>query len=350
MDRQIELKLGEQEDVHHPRFPNTRANVPVLLEGRAHPDVKPKPVRAKPPVLSRDICAEDAFRLTLLQCKWQIASNVAAVVMARDAEGIHQMRIGFRRLRVAFTAFGDDFRNPQMERLKDRAEKLSAKLGPARDLDVFIGELLEPAVHANGKLEGFDALRQRANEARRVAWDFAVAHVTGAGFEKFLDDLSHAIDRHIWFEAAAGDSAAHRHMAFEMPAVEIADRVLDHRFDQAKKRAKHLKGMSAAKRHKLRIALKKLRYTADFFAPLYEADAPKDFLKSLSKMQDVLGALNDVAVAKGTLEKLAHGEDDALSFAAGMIYGWHLDRASHVWTGAKKRWKHFEQTKPFWLH
>jgi CHAD domain-containing protein len=347
MDRQIELKLGEQEDVHHPRVFGARANTPALIEARKHPDAKPKPVKAKPPVLARNISAEDAFRLTLLQCKWQIASNVAAVVMGRDAEGIHQMRIGFRRLRVAFTAFGGDFRNPQMERLKDRAEKLSAKLGPARDLDVFIGELLEPAVHANGKLEGFEALRQRANDARRIAWDFAVAHVTSAGFEKFLDELSHAVD-HIGDEATDRDASAHRRMALEIPAVEIANRVLDHRFDQAKKRAKHLKAMSANKRHKLRIALKKLRYTADFFAPLYDDGAPKDFLKSLSKMQDVLGALNDVAVAKGTLEKLAHGEDDALSFAAGMIYGWHLDRASHVWTGAKKRWKRFEQTTPFW--
>jgi triphosphatase len=341
MDRQIELKLGEQEDVHHPRVFGARTNAPALIEVRA--DVKPRPVKAKQPVLARDISAEDAFRLTLLQCKWQIASNVAAVVMSRDPEGIHQMRIGFRRLRVAFTAFGGDFRNPQMERLKERAEKLSAKLGPARDLDVFIGELLEPAVHANGKLEGFESLRQRANDARRIAWDFAVAHVASAGFEKFLDDLSHALD-HIGDEALD----AHCRAVFEVPAVEIANRVLDHRFDQARKSAKHLKGMSAGKRHKLRIALKKLRYTADFFAPLYDDGAPKEFLKSLSKMQDVLGALNDVAVARGTLEKLAHGEDDALSFAAGMIYGWHLDRASHVWAGAKKRWKRFEQTTPFW--
>lgn len=347
MDRQIELKLGEQEDVPHPRVFGARTSAPALIEARKRSGAKPKPVKAKPAALARDISAEDAFRLTLLQCRWQIASNVGAVVTARDSEGIHQMRIGFRRLRVAFTAFGGDFRNPQMERMKDRAEKLSSTLGPARDLDVFIDELLEPAVNANGKLEGFETLRQRANDARRTAWDFAVAHVTSLGFEKFLDELSHAID-HIGNEAFEGDSGAHRRMAFAVPALEIANRVLDHRFDQAKRRAKHLKGMSAAKRHKLRIALKKLRYTADFFAPLYDEDAPKNFIKSLSKIQDVLGALNDVAVARGTLEKLAHGEQDTLSFAAGMIYGWHLDRASHVWAGAKKRWKRFEQTEPFW--
>jgi CHAD domain-containing protein len=333
MDRQIELKLGEYSAP-------SQAHMPVLVSARMRPAVKPKPVKAKPPALTKDISAEDAFRLTLMQCKWQIASNVAAIVSARDVEGVHQMRVGFRRLRVAFTAFGGDFRNPQLERLKDRAKKLSEKLAPARDLDVFVEELLEPAVKANGKLAGFETLRTRACDARRVAWDFAVAHVTGSGFEAFLDDLSHAIDQNVWFEVSD------RHMAFEMPVAEIARRVLDHRFDQVKHRAKHLKGMSATKRHHLRIALKKLRYTAEFFEPLF--DGGDGFMKSLSKMQDVLGTLNDVAVAKGTLEKLAHGEEDALSFAAGMVYGWHLDRASHVWKGAKKRWKKLEQAEPFW--
>ena len=329
MDRQIELKLGEHSAP-------LQAHMPVPVGPNARSAAKPKPVKAKPPALTKDTSAEDAFRLTLMQCKWQIASNVPAIVSARDAEGIHQMRVGFRRLRVAFTAFGDDFRNPQMERLKDRAKRLSEKLAPARDLDVFVEELLGPAVKANGKLAGFETLRARACDARRVAWDFAVAHVTGGGFEAFLDDLSHVIDGQF----------DDRHMAFEMPVVEIARRVLDHRLDRAKERAKHLKSMSANKRHHLRIALKKLRYTAEFFDPLFNGG--EGFMKSLSKMQDVLGALNDVAVAKGTLEKLAHGEDDTLSFAAGMVYGWHLDRASHEWKGAKKRWKKLEQAEPFW--
>jgi CHAD domain-containing protein len=339
MDRQIELKLGEQEDVL--RSFSLGANMPALIETKAR---RPKAVKARPLALSKEVSARDAFRLTLLQCKAQIADNVAAVAIAHEVEGVHQMRIGFRRLRVAFTAFGDDFRSGALNSLKARAEKLSAKLAPARDLDVFVEELLEPAVHANGKLEGFDLLRARANEARRQAWDFAIAHVTSESFADFFDDLGHAVES----EILLGESED------QVPAADIASRILDQRFHQAKDRAKHLKDMSAHKRHKLRIALKKLRYTAEFFAPLYGAHRAKDFLKSLSRMQDVLGALNDVAVAKETLEKLTRpktGEDhDALSFAAGMVYGWHLDRAGHIWRGAKKRWKRLEKCEPFWAN
>ncbi len=115
----------------------------------------------------------------------------------------------------------------------------------------------------------------------------------------------------------------------------------NHRFAQTRKRAKRLDTLNDAARHRLRIALKKLRYSADFFAPLYEKKRVVKFQKRLSRMQDILGALNDVAVARSTLEQLvgmggagpmASAED--LSFAAGIVYGWHLDRATRSWEDA----------------
>jgi CHAD domain-containing protein len=356
MGQQFEFKLGMQEEVLHPsRFAqHMRESLPVLLEADARSDVKPIAIKARPAILTKDIAAEDAFRLTLLQCKWHIASNIAAVVVGRQVEGVHQMRVGFRRLRVALSSFGGDFRTPALEALKDRAKKMSAKLGPARDLDVFVEDMLETAAKANGGTEGLDLLRARAAEARHTAWDFAVAHVLSPGFEAFMHDLTDAIDRRIWFEAAGRAHATRGHMAFEIPAVEIANHMLDHRLKKAKKHARHLKSISAEKRHKLRITLKKLRYTAEFFAPLYSRGAADEFLRTLSKIQDILGTLNDVAVAHDTLARLsgpregARGNQSALSFAAGMVYGWHRDRADHVWHDAKKRWKRLEKCEPFW--
>ncbi len=338
MSQQIELKLGEKPS-------QTVLPVVVAQPQRTHP----APVKARPTIMPRDIAAEDAFRLTLLQCKWHIAANIAAVLDGREAEGIHQMRVGFRRLRVALTAFGGDFRAPVLEALRDRAKRLSEKLAPARDLDVFVDELLQSAAKSGGDVDGFDALRERANTARRTAWEFAVAHVESPAFEAFLHDLGDAIDKRVWCDAR--DTAASGHMAFEMPAAELAGRMLDHRMKSARKHARHLKKLSPHKRHELRIALKKLRYTAEFFAPLYDEPAARAFLQPLSKMQDVLGSLNDVAVARGTLSRLAapqSGGSASLSFAAGIVYGWHLDRAQHNWKHARKRWKQFVKTQPFW--
>jgi hypothetical protein len=72
-------------------------------------------------------------------------------------------------------------------------------------------------------------------------------------------------------------------------------------------------------------------------------------------MQDILGGLNDVAVARSTLDKLVAARDGLaaseradLSFAAGIVYGWHLDRAGHIWKKGKTRWKDFAKVEPFW--
>ncbi|MBI3676342.1 MAG: CHAD domain-containing protein [Proteobacteria bacterium] len=361
MGQQFEFKLDER-DVSRPRrfeALHDQMALPALIAAEAGAAARarsnPVPVKARRAILPRDIAAEDAFRLTLLQCKWHIASNVAAIVDGHQVEGIHQMRVGFRRLRVALTSFGGDFRTPALEALRARAQKLSEKLGPARDLDVFVEELLEPAAQANGAIEAFDLLRQRAGEARVTAWNFAVAHVLSPAFASFMHDLGDALDRRIWFEAAGRAHASKGHMAFEMPASEIAKRMLAHRLKDVRKRAKKLKHLSDQRRHKLRIALKKLRYTAEFFAPLYDEEDVGEFLKKISNLQDILGALNDVAVARDTLQKLT-GDNDrtpaanraALSFAAGVVYGWHLDRASHIWKKARKRWKQMEHTEPFW--
>ena len=344
MGPQIELKLGVQEDV----FPPKRFTPPALVDSPLKTRSQPAAVKARAAILPRDIPAEDAFRLTLLQCQWHIAANISAVVEARESEGLHQMRVGFRRLRVAFTSFGEHFRNAELDTLRDRAKRMAEHLGPARDLDVFMEELLEPAAQANGAVESFEMLRARANEARRTAWDFAVTHVLSQPFAAFMADLNAAVERRIWLDDAKDGEA------FDQPAQELAAHVLSHRLKAAKKRAKRLGDASDEQVHRLRIALKKLRYTGEFFAPLFDKDGVEEFGLRLSKMQDSLGAVHDVVVARETLARLTAGNpeqtDSGLSFAAGIVYGWHLDRATHIFKKSVKRWKKFAHTEPFWTH
>jgi CHAD domain-containing protein len=315
-----------------------------------------KPSKAKPAFLPQDATAEDAFRLTLTQCKWHIAANVPAVVEGREIEGMHQLRVGFRRLRVALSSFGGEFRTPPIEGIRARAKRIADRLAPARDLDVFLGELFEPAASANGAADAFAVLRARAQAARRRGWDDAVSCVRSPAFSGFMTDLGDMLDRRGWREGGPGSAHATRGMiAFETPATTLARRMLDHRLGRARKRAHRLERLSDAKRHELRIGLKKLRYTAEFFAPLYDRKPVSRFVRRLSGMQDVLGALQDVVVARTTLERLVEIDDGngavphaALSFAAGMVYGWHLECAAHTWENAVVRWKKFAKTEPFW--
>lgn len=312
-------------------------------------------LKARRAILPAGVTADEAFWLTLQHCKWHVAANVASVVECREVEGVHQIRVALRRLRVALAAFGEEFRTPPLEALRVRAKILAQGLAPARDLDVFMDELLEPAARANGAVGAFSILRDRALAARREAWSDAVREVSGLGFRTFLHDLGEAVDERIWRERAHGGASGSGLAAFDAPAIDLAARMLSRRLKAAKRHARNLNSLSETERHGLRIALKKLRYTAEFFAPLYPASAAGPFLKRLSRMQDILGLLQDVAVARAILGQLVEepqqtspGPRADVSFAAGIVYGWHLDRATSAWRDAVKRWKGFARTEPFW--
>lgn len=362
MSQQYELNLVDDAEVitarRVPPWEAKAGRLAVIDVGLAEdrPRGRVRALKAQPSFMPANTLAADAFRLTLLQCKWHITGNMRAVVEERDVEGMHQLRVALRRLRVALSSFGGDFRSPQLEAIRLRAKTLANRLGAARDLDVFAEELFEPAANANGALDAFEVLRKRTHRARCAAWDDAVLLVTGPGFRVFLSDLDEAVDRRLWSDLVPGQGHATKGMlAFETPGVKLADRVLTHRWKSACKQARHLNALTDAERHNLRIMLKKLRYTAEFFMPFYEKPKVAKFLGRLTKVQDALGALNDVAVARKTLDLLISADElpaavthAEISFAAGLVYGWHLQRATHMRNDAHTRWKKFQRLKPFW--
>ena len=93
--------------------------------------------------LRRRMTVEEAFRATMLECLAQVGGNAPAI-RARDPEGVHQIRVGLRRLQMALKSFGDHGRSPAFKALGKRGRALADAFGPARDLDVFAAELFEP--------------------------------------------------------------------------------------------------------------------------------------------------------------------------------------------------------------
>src|SRR5579871_5894845 len=74
--------------------------------------------RARPVRLTKRMTVEEAFRVTVLECLAQVAANAPAVLQSHDAEGLHQMRVGLRRLQVALNAFGEEFRTAALKDLR----------------------------------------------------------------------------------------------------------------------------------------------------------------------------------------------------------------------------------------
>ncbi|MEI9930726.1 MAG: CHAD domain-containing protein [Rhizomicrobium sp.] len=148
------------------------------ITGTRSADLQALAVNKRPLRISREMSVEDAYRVTMLECLAHVAANVGAVTRSRDIEGLHQLRVGLRRLTVAFAAFGDDFRTPALRELQERTKTFSSAIAPARDLDVFAEELLGPPEEAAGD-EAFALLRERLDRARVEAWDQTVDRVSG---------------------------------------------------------------------------------------------------------------------------------------------------------------------------
>ena len=110
--------------------------------------------------------------------------------------------------------------------------------------------------------------------------------------------------------------------------------------------------LSAEQRHRLRIALKKLRYATEFFEALYPKKHTKPYLAALKDLQDGLGHLNDVAVAQRLIDSLVgrgdRSADRRLQQAAGLVLGWHARGVADREPAILGAWQEFAEREPFW--
>jgi CHAD domain-containing protein len=232
---------------------------------------------------------------------------------------------------VALKSFGDYANTPVLKALGKRGRVIADTFGPARDLDVFATELLAPVLRKFADHESFIALQLALRHARGEAWDDALGEVLNPDFAVFLNDVAAAA------ETVPVDG---RRIA------EAARTALDDRWSGAGKRGKRVKKTYDESMHHLRIALKKLRYTAEFFAPLYPKEKVVPYIREIKKLLDRFGEANDVHGINDTLARL--GTAPELRFAAGAIAGWHHAREKDLTRRAMDGWETFRKRKPFW--
>jgi CHAD domain-containing protein len=237
-------------------------------------------------VLARDSTTTDAFKSIAAALIGRIASLRPAVEQ-RDPVGVHQMRIALRRSRVVITIFAALVHGPETERLKRELKWLTGRLGPARDLHLMDLKLQEVGA------AGSDAFRKRIATDRSSAFAAASRAVADKRFGTLLADLQR------W-----ADAAGQAQTAQDVPAKAktFAKRTLKRRAKKLVGKLERLDELSDEQRHQVRIAAKKLYYTAGFFESLFAGRKSgkqlAKFSKRLKKLLDALGALNDAAVQR----------------------------------------------------
>ena len=348
-------------------------SVPFKLEfrtkaGRGYAlamDAPASPVLGKKPVLKPEMTAGQAFNVIARACRDQIQANEPAVLnglsSSCDPEGVHQMRVGIRRLRAALRAFGRIVDPKAAEYLKTELRWMQQELGPARDWDVFLSETLPPIFAAMPEEVGFEALNSAAEAARRRAYERAIAAITHARFVRmllqlnlWLEDGSLLVGRDGQGEAAeqgkraAGDPTAE-------PIQEFAGRVLSRTHKKVRRAGQRHKELNEEELHDLRIEAKKLRYAVEFFRDIFPEQSVKKMTKALVAMQDGLGALNDSAICRALLKDLrvsaALGADfnkPLTERAIGVVTGWQASALSKRNEDVVPLWAAFKKTQPFW--
>ena len=129
-----------------------------------------KAVGAEKIRLQRGMSTADAFRTIGRSILRHIAGNETAVRRS-DSEGVHQMRVGLRRLRVAISLFTKLLGDEETERVKSELKWLTGELAPARDLDVYMRNEIEPLPGATPARRGMKELAGSAHIAtRRSLW------------------------------------------------------------------------------------------------------------------------------------------------------------------------------------
>jgi inorganic triphosphatase YgiF len=296
--------------------------------------------KAAPVNLDPSMTSGDAFRIIAQNCLRQIIANEEAIG-AGNAEALHQMRVGLRRMRAAIRAFRDMAPGPEQQRVKTALKWMTTVLGPARDLDVFTAEVLQPLRAAKGNDASFAEAQRAFMERRAQAYAAATTSVRSDRFRRALLDMAE------WIEVGSWTVDAGLRELRERPVREHAEELLTRLRKKIRKQDKLLEEMNAAGRHKLRIRAKTLRYIIEFFARLFaekENQRRREAaLRALKDVQDALGAVNDLAARKA----LAADGHDLSDEAAGLLT-FDDGRVELLLEKAQAARAAFAEVKSFW--
>jgi len=109
------------------------------------------------------MCTRDAFRMIGLACLKQVVDNVPALIKG-NPEGVHQMRVGLRRLRATMSLFAGLPRDPHTAGIKVELKWLTGELGPAREFEVLVNRVVAPIKRQRTNRDG---VRSFINELAR---------------------------------------------------------------------------------------------------------------------------------------------------------------------------------------
>lgn len=300
----------------------------------------PSETRATAPALSRSSALDDAVAAILAANLQHFVANWPA--LSPDCpEAVHQMRVALRRLRSALGLFNKAMPHEGFARFREEAKRIASAMGDARDQDVLRDLVVRGPARALGDAAYFEPLLKASAKKRAAAYRNVRALIEAPETSQFVLDLQSMIEQRDW-RTAHGDAVARK-------APEFAAQALDRLYKRARHRGRRLVDLEPEQRHDARIALKNLRYAADFFAKLFgRGRGARKFQRAIGDLQDALGAYNDSIVARAIVAELEKAAGASAVRAAGAVDGWTARGAADADAHLGAAWKTFRKAPRFW--
>jgi len=287
MQHKIPLRLGNQSEVAL----GYALYAPQLLPLQKNASVR----------LAPNASLEEAINIIVDNCLEQVRGNEMGVMQGNDSEHIHQMRIGLRRLRLALELFSEVF--PHDMALQEDLEWVAAELGATRNWEVLafdtlnsIGKAFPEEVEALTLVARNIAARQRRHAAIIVG---------SARYARLLLTLGAWIQGVRCTVSLDVDKNKQSHRSPDFSVKKFSSYLLAHCRRKLLQRGAALGEGDPYATHQLRIAAKKLRYTAEFFQSLQSEHNAGFATAALSNLLGTLGEFHDISFADTLLGQLA---------------------------------------------
>ncbi|WP_404419629.1 CHAD domain-containing protein [Marinospirillum sp.] len=228
-----------------------------------------------------------------------------------DTEFLHQYRVNLRRIRSIFTLLKAALPKEVWQELKPRLSELSKSTNTLRDLDVFLLERNQfMSMLPEAFRPGLKKLFRKVEDERRVAHQQLASYFLSTVYEKNCQ----------WLETFFTEPPLLATPLAVMPVKKVAGQKIWKRYRKICKAGLMITAETPDDQvHELRIECKKLRYLLDFFASLYPAKQNRRHVKTLKRLQTILGDFNDYTVQQEFL--LQRLEKDTTSEVDSALHG-----------------------------
>lgn len=218
----------------------------------------------------------------------------------KDPEGVHQLRIGLRRMRTVLSVFKPLIKARIYQSQVKQLTLFAKTLDKARDMDVLLYEQLD-------KADEYPALKLRVKEQRHQSYRAARKLIKGKTFSRYLRQTKKMLKKTKWLKKSAS--------TVTIGVKGLAEHTLENRYQLMLEQIANINLDDDTALHKLRINGKKIRYISEFFSFLYQEEKNRPFVSALKNLQTRLGDIHDSAVFSQMQQEVASTTADKQQLA-----------------------------------